>query len=426
MTSAQDTAVSGKSISADEAVREAWTGPPWPSPVREAVCSNPMRSSSRSRPDSRRRAIRRDLTIVHSMGLGDKTLRSMTRLAKTGLVAKIIGGHMGNSRVVGEMILNKEVGAYNLPLGVLSQLFRDTAAGRPGLLTKTGLGTFVDPRQRGGSLNDISNDQLVELMEIDGEEYLFYKAIPADFTFVRGSRADRLGNIVYDDEPSYLDTLEACMAGYRGGASRPGPGRVFLRVESVSTEQFHPKKVHIPGVPGQRRRQSIIVMGGRRGIGRAIAVDAAEAGARVAVMARGDSQDTVAHLRSLGAEAMAVQGDVAKAADAQRAVDETVGAFGRLDVLVNNAAVLHTGPLLDLSEESIRSTLDANVKGVLLMTQAAARVMTAQRDDVVINIGSDLALRGRAEYVAYCASKGAVLQITTSTAVELGRTACAW
>ncbi len=93
---------------------------------------------------------------------------------------------------------------------------------------------------------------------------------------------------------------------------------------------------------------------------------------------------------------------------------------------MNNAAVLHTGPLLDLSEESIRSTLDANVKGVLLMTQAAARVMTAQRDDVVINIGSDLALRGRAEYVAYCASKGAVLQITTSTAVELGRTACAW
>lgn len=249
MTSVQEAAVGGRTnLSAAEAVLEitdgatlaiAGSGGGVLEP-EELIAALAARFEGEGHP--------RDLTIVHSMGLGDKALRGMTRLAKKGLIKKIIGGHIGNSRVVGDMIRANEVEAYNLPLGVMSQLFRDTAAGRPGLLTKTGLGTFVDPRQTGGSLNEISEDQLVELIEIDGEEYLLYKAIPVDFAFVRGSRADRLGNIVYDDEPSYLDTLETCMAGYRGGATRPGPGRTFVQVKSVTSEQFHPKNVHIPGI----------------------------------------------------------------------------------------------------------------------------------------------------------------------------------
>jgi len=190
----------------------------------------------------------RGLTIVHSMGLGDKASRGMSYLADPGLVARVIGGHIGNSRRMGELIRTNQIEAYNLPLGVLSQLFRDTAAGRPGLLTTTGLGTFVDPRLSGGSLNDRSTDRLVEVMTIDRTEYLFYKAINIDFAFVRGSCADALGNIAYDDEPSYLDTLETCMAAYRGRGSLPGPGKAFVQVKSVSSERFHPKRVHIPAI----------------------------------------------------------------------------------------------------------------------------------------------------------------------------------
>lgn len=188
----------------------------------------------------------RDLTIVHSMGLGDKISRGMSHLAQPGLIKRIIGGHMGNSTHIGEMIRTNQVEAYNVPLGVLSQLFRDTAAGRPGLLTKTGLGTFVDPRLGGPGLNEISTEKLLEVMEIDGEEYLFYHSIPLDFAFVRGSTADANGNIAYDDEPSYLDTLETCMAVRRGRGDRPG--RAFLQVKAVTEERFNPRRARIPAM----------------------------------------------------------------------------------------------------------------------------------------------------------------------------------
>lgn len=188
----------------------------------------------------------RDLTIVHSMGLGDKISRGMSYLAQPGLIKRIIGGHMGNSTHIGQMIRNNELEAYNLPLGVLSQLLRDTAAGRPGLLTTTGLGTFVDPRLGGPGLNEISTEQYLEVVKMDGEEYLFYRAIPLDFAFVRGSTADAAGNIAYDDEPSYLDTLETCMAVRRGRGGRPG--KAFLQVKSVSDNRFHPRRVRVPAM----------------------------------------------------------------------------------------------------------------------------------------------------------------------------------
>ncbi len=188
----------------------------------------------------------RDLTIVHSMGLGDKVSRGMSYLAHPGLIAKVIGGHMGNSTHMVDLIRENQVEAYNLPLGVLSQLFRDTAAGRPGLLTKVGLGTFVDPRLGGPGFNARSTDQLLEVVVIDDEEYLFYKSIPIDYAFVRGSLADSVGNISYDDEPSYLDTLETCMAALHG---RDGThGTAFLQVKEVRDERFHPKKIHIPAM----------------------------------------------------------------------------------------------------------------------------------------------------------------------------------
>lgn len=188
----------------------------------------------------------RDLTILHSMGLGDKVSRGMSFLAKPGLIKRVIGGHMGNSTHMCAMIAANEVEAYNLPLGVLSQLFRDTAAGRPGLLTKIGIGTFVDPRQTGGALNEISKESFVEVISMDGEEYLFYRAIPVDFAFVRATAADVNGNISFEDEHCYLDVLETCMAARRG---RNGvPGVCFVQVKHVRKERAHPKNARIPAM----------------------------------------------------------------------------------------------------------------------------------------------------------------------------------
>jgi acyl CoA:acetate/3-ketoacid CoA transferase len=209
-----------------------------------------------------REGLPRDLTILHSMGLGDKVSRGMSFLAKPGLVKRVIGGHMGNSTHMCAMIAANEVEAYNLPLGVLSQLFRDTAAGRPGLLTKIGIGTFVDPRQTGGALNDISKEKFVDVITIDGEEYLFYKAIPIDFAFVRATAADAGSNISFEDEHSYLDVLETCMAARTG---RNGVrGTCFVQVKHVRKERAHPKNARIPAmlvsaiVPHEGQWQSYI------------------------------------------------------------------------------------------------------------------------------------------------------------------------
>lgn len=188
----------------------------------------------------------RDLTIVHSVGIGDKGDRGMTKLALPGLVRRMIGGHIGNSPAVGRLVKDGSIELYNLPLGVMGQLFRDTAAGRPGLLTKIGIGTFVDPRVSGPGLNARSTAKLVEVMTIDGEDYLFYRAIPVDFAFVRGTRADSLGNISFDDEPNYLDSLENCMAAARGRDGRRGTA--FVQVKHVQSEPMHPKHVHIPAM----------------------------------------------------------------------------------------------------------------------------------------------------------------------------------
>lgn len=204
----------------------------------------------------------RDLTILHSMGLGDKISRGMSFLAKPGLIKRVIGGHMGNSTHMCELIDTNQVEAYNLPLGVISQLFRDTAAGRPGLITKIGIGTFVDPRQTGGALNSVSKEKFVEVMNIDGEEFLFYRAIPIDFGFVRATAADVNGNISFEDEHSYLDVLETCMAARRG---RNGvPGVCLMQVKHVSEERAHPKNARIPAmlisaiVPAKEQWQSYV------------------------------------------------------------------------------------------------------------------------------------------------------------------------
>lgn len=167
-------------------------------------------------------------------------------------------------------------------------------------------------------------------------------------------------------------------------------------------------------------RKVVLVTGASRGIGAAIAQAAGEAGASVVVMARSGTEAIISKLGSLSIPCISFEGDVANPRDAQRAVGAAVEKFGTIDILINNAAALVVGPMLDATVEDFDRSISVNVRGAFLMTQAAGRRMAEKGDGVIINIGSDLALRGRADYAIYCTTKGALLQLTRASAIELG------
>lgn len=164
----------------------------------------------------------------------------------------------------------------------------------------------------------------------------------------------------------------------------------------------------------------VLVTGGGRGIGAAIAAAASAAGADVALLATRSPDDTRDQIASRGGSALAISGDVTVAANVERAVRLTLARFGKIDVLVNNAAILDVRSLLETNEESFDRVMEVNVKGMFLTIKSVGRHMSERGEGVIINIGSDLAVRGRSGYASYCASKGAALQLTRAAAIELG------
>ncbi|MEV0068147.1 malonate decarboxylase subunit alpha [Amycolatopsis sp. NPDC050768] len=182
------------------------------------------------------------LTVVHVMGLGDHEGRGVDHVAIPGLVRRFVGSHFVLSPREQGVIARDEVEAVGLPAGTISLLYREIAAGRPGLLTDIGLGTFVDPRRQWGRMNERTTTGLSELVTLGGQEWLFYPRFGVDIALLRATEADVDGNIGMDDEAAFGDNLAIAQATHASG------GLVLVEVKRlVDRGEIPANRVRIPG-----------------------------------------------------------------------------------------------------------------------------------------------------------------------------------
>lgn len=184
-----------------------------------------------------------DLTLYHPAAEGDRQGRGLSHLVQDGMIDRVIGSHWGFVPSLVEKIVAGDVEAYNLPFGVMDHLLRDTAAGKPGTITTVGLRTFVDPRQDGAKVNDVTTEDLIDLVELNGDDHLFYRSVSLDIGLIRGTTADENGNISMEREALTSNMLATAQAAHNSG------GTVIAQVEQVTKAgTLSARDIDIPGV----------------------------------------------------------------------------------------------------------------------------------------------------------------------------------
>lgn len=186
----------------------------------------------------------KQLEVWHASGIGDGVAKGTNNLAAKGLLRRIVGGHWGLAPQLEPLVAENDFEAYNFPQGVLSQIFRDSAAHKPIQVSRVGLGTFIDPDFEGGKLNDAAKaHDLVSKIKVHGEDYLAYEVPKPNVAILRGTFADEHGNITFDDEPLMLESTSIAMAAHNNG------GKVFVQVKRIlKAGSMKPKDIRIPGL----------------------------------------------------------------------------------------------------------------------------------------------------------------------------------